>query len=47
MGCGLTLTSFQAICIRFVGLMEAVEAIIAAFAPKRIQENKGQHRLSR
>jgi hypothetical protein len=26
--------------------MEAIEAIVAAFAPKRIQKNKGQQSLS-
>jgi hypothetical protein len=45
MDCVLTLTSFQTICSRFVGFMEAVEAIVAAFAPKRIQEDNGQYRL--
>jgi hypothetical protein len=47
MDCVLTLTSLQAICSRFVGFMKAVEAIVAAFAPKRIQEEDGHHHLSR
>ena len=41
----LTLTNFQAIGRRFVGSVESIEAMIAAFAPKRIQEKKCQHRF--